>query len=42
LLLATSDTTHANGAFGIGYHEFFATNSNMLGARVDACYAEVP
>lgn len=42
LLLATTDTTHPDGAFGVGYHEFFASNANMRGARVDACHADVP
>jgi len=42
LLLETRDTTHASGSFGIGYHEYFATNANMRGARVDTCHADVP
>lgn len=42
LLLQATDATHPYGAFGIGYHEHFATNANMRGARVDACHADVP
>lgn len=41
-LLQVSDATHASGAFGIGYHEFFQQNANMRGARVDGCHADVP
>lgn len=40
-LLETNDATHSEGTFGIGYHEYFTTNSWMRGARVDACQAEV-
>jgi hypothetical protein len=29
------DTTHASGYFGLGYQEFFTTNSNMHGTRAD-------
>jgi hypothetical protein len=42
LVLQTVDTTYASGEFGIGFHEFFATNSNMHGARVDSVHADVP
>ncbi|MEZ6036427.1 MAG: hypothetical protein R3F29_03025 [Planctomycetota bacterium] len=42
LLLVTTDTTHPDGAFGIGFHERFTTNTNMRGARVDSCHADVP
>jgi hypothetical protein len=41
-LLQTNDNTYAGGDFGIGYHEFFATNGNMHGTRVDSCHADVP
>ncbi|MCR9246140.1 MAG: DUF1080 domain-containing protein [bacterium] len=41
-LLDTTDNTFANGEFGIGYHEYFATNSFMRGTRVDTFHAEVP
>ncbi|MBI5851005.1 MAG: hypothetical protein HZB39_08245 [Planctomycetes bacterium] len=41
-LLETSDATHAQGAFGIGFHEYFATNANMRGARADSFHADVP
>jgi hypothetical protein len=30
-LLSASDATHAKGQFGIGFHEYFNTNSNLLG-----------
>ena len=42
VLLQTNDSTYASGAFGIGYHEFFQSNSNLRGARVDSCHADVP
>ncbi len=29
------DSTHTRGRFGMGYHEFFATDANMRGTRVD-------
>ena len=35
LLADVIDTTHVRGYFGIGYHEFFATDSNMHGTRAD-------
>lgn len=41
-LLHTIDPTYADGEFGIGYHEFFASNANMRGTRVDGCHADVP
>lgn len=41
-LLETHDATHAEGAFGIGYHEYFASGALMRGARVDVVHAEVP
>lgn len=34
-LAAVNDTTFANGGFGVGYHEFFASNANIHGTRVD-------
>ncbi len=42
LLLETNDSTHATGEFGIGHHEYFASNSNMRGARADNWFADVP
>ncbi|MGE3171804.1 MAG: hypothetical protein AB7O97_04210 [Planctomycetota bacterium] len=42
LLLQTVDATHPSGEFGIGFHEFFTTNANMRGARVDTFHADVP
>ncbi|MEO6594261.1 MAG: hypothetical protein ABIP94_05870, partial [Planctomycetota bacterium] len=41
-LLQVTDGTFASGEFGIGYHEFFTTNANMRGTRVDSCHADVP
>ncbi|MCA8952968.1 MAG: hypothetical protein KDE27_25885, partial [Planctomycetes bacterium] len=41
-LLRITDATWARGEFGIGYHEYFATNTNMRGTRVDSCHADVP
>ena len=41
-LLRVVDTAHRDGEFGIGFHEFFADNGNMRGARVDSCHADVP
>jgi hypothetical protein len=41
-LLQVYDTTHPDGAFGIGYHESFANNAYMRGARADAVHADVP
>lgn len=34
-ILNATDNTHARGQFGIGYHEYFATNSNILGTYAD-------
>ncbi|MGE0144190.1 MAG: hypothetical protein AB7I19_10855 [Planctomycetota bacterium] len=42
LLLDVTDSTHPEGAFGIGFHEYFATNANMRGTRVDFFHADVP
>ncbi|MBL8901559.1 MAG: hypothetical protein JNM84_28285 [Planctomycetes bacterium] len=42
LLLEVVDATHSEGAFGIGYHEYFSSNALMRGTRVDAVHAEVP
>ncbi|MBK8096010.1 MAG: hypothetical protein IPK26_02830 [Planctomycetes bacterium] len=41
-LLAVRDATFADGDFGIGYHEYFATNGNQRGTRIDAVHADVP
>jgi hypothetical protein len=41
-LLQATDGAFASGEFGIGYHEYFATNTNMRGARIDAFHADVP
>lgn len=41
-LLDATDATHAQGAFGIGYHEYFATNAHQRGTRADAFFADVP
>lgn len=34
-LLTTADSTHPMGQVGIGFHEYFATNANLLGTRAD-------
>jgi len=34
-LIAVTDSTHAHGRFGIAHHEYFATDTNVHGARVD-------
>jgi hypothetical protein len=41
-LLQVVDGTFPSGEFGIGYHEYFATNTHQRGARVDGCHADVP
>ena len=41
LLLSTTDSTHSQGQFGIGYHEFFTTNANILGTYADNFRADV-
>lgn len=40
LLLETTDATHAMGQCGIGFREFFATNSNLQGTRADNFMAD--
>lgn len=35
LIADVTDATHPHGYFGIGFHEFFNTNSNMHGTRAD-------
>ena len=42
VLLRTIDGTFADGEFGIGYHEFYTSNSNLRGTRVDTFHADVP
>jgi hypothetical protein len=34
-VLSTTDATHDRGQGGIGFHEYFTTNGNMLGTRAD-------
>lgn len=41
-MVVATDNTHGEGAFGIGYHEFFQQDALMRGTRVDACHADVP
>jgi hypothetical protein len=41
-LLQVTDAAHPDGELGIGYHEYFATNANMRGARVDSFHGDVP
>jgi hypothetical protein len=40
-VLEARDATHASGVAGIGYHEFFASNANMLGTRAESFRADV-
>jgi hypothetical protein len=40
-VLRTLDTIFPRGEFGIGYHEYFATNANMRGTRADRFHADV-
>ncbi len=42
LVLAVTDHTYPSGEFGIGHHEYFASNANMQGAVVDNWVADVP
>jgi hypothetical protein len=39
-VLTVSDTTYSQGQCGIGFHEYFTTNSNMLGTYADNFYAD--
>lgn len=39
-LATVTDATHPRGHFGVGYHEFFTTNSNIRGTRADNFSAE--
>ena len=41
-LLAATDATNGGGEFGVGFHEYFATNSHMRGTRIDTFHADVP
>jgi len=41
-LLQVQDGAWASGEFGIGCHEYFTTNANMRGARIDTFHADVP
>jgi hypothetical protein len=41
VLASVVDTAHPAGQFGIGYHEYFATNSNIAGTRADNFRADV-
>ena len=34
-LHSTTDTNFPRGEFGIGYHDYFATNANILGTYAD-------
>jgi len=42
VLLNTSDTTHPEGYVGIGYHEYFNTNSNLYGTVADRFSVTAP
>ena len=35
VILQVTDTTHPSGQFGIGYHEYFTDNANIIGTRAD-------
>ncbi|GJM24081.1 MAG: hypothetical protein DHS20C16_04960 [Phycisphaerae bacterium] len=35
VLVSATDSTHTNGRFGIGYHEYFNSDLNILGTRAD-------
>jgi hypothetical protein len=39
-LLTTTDAAYQSGPCGIGFHEYFTTNSNMLGTRADNFLAD--
>jgi hypothetical protein len=41
VILNTTDTAHAEGQFGIGYHEYFTTNSNILGTYAENFHADL-
>jgi len=41
LILSVTDATHRQGQCGIGFHEYFTTNSNMLGAIADNFIADL-
>lgn len=41
-LLRIRDGAFPSGDYGIGFHEYFATNSHQRGARIDAAVADVP
>ncbi len=41
-VLRTTDTTFPDGEFGIGHHEFFATNAHARGTLADRFHADVP
>lgn len=42
IIASVTDSTFAKGEFGIGYHEYFTTNSNILGAYADNFLAAEP
>lgn len=39
-LIEVYDTSHTNGRAGVGYHDYFATNSNMAGTHVESFQIE--
>ncbi len=41
VIVSVTDTTHDRGYFGLGYHEFFATDSNIHGTRADNLLAYI-
>jgi hypothetical protein len=40
VVLSKIDNTYHSGPCGIGFHEYFLTNSNMLGTRTDNFFAD--
>jgi len=42
IIHSVTDATHPDGQFGIGYHEYFATNTNILGTYADNFLANRP
>lgn len=40
-IITVTDNAYHNGPCGIGFHEYFTTNSNMLGTRADNFLADI-
>lgn len=41
MVVSVTDSSYHSGPCGIGFHEYFTTNSNMLGTRADNFYADL-